>query len=264
MWNAKCEMRNFSLSLAARLELPLQFRIPHLVLIRHLDRHPVLRNHCLLEHLPCLLHQFLGTDRITRGNVRQHQPPSLRSQRYLSCFARRRMPRLLGPLLLLLPKRRLVNQEISPLRRIDHRCTRTGITGEHHQPPRTLRAYNPLGAHLPPVRQLDRLAPLQLPPQVSFRNAGCPCLVGIEPPRTLVLLERVPDRSPTVLGPEYVNLVAVPLPAPRSLLPQRHPRLYLDDVDLERNALHPELKRLREQFLRPLWPIQPHRLRSHL
>src|SRR2546425_5512931 len=61
-----------------------------------------------------------------------------------------------------------------------------------------------------------------------------------------------------------MNLVAVPLPAPRSLLPQHHPRLHLDDVDLERHALHPELKRLREQLLRPFRPIQPHRLRSHL
>src|SRR6266566_6570784 len=240
------------------------FRFPHLVLIRHLYRHPILRNHSLLENVPSLLHQLFCTDRITRGNVRQHQPPSLRSQRYLSGLARRRMPRLLGPLLLLLPKRRLVNQEISLLRRVDHGRAGPRVAGKHHQPPRALRAHNPLGAHLPPIRQLDRLAPLQLPPQVSFRNARRARFVGVKPPRTLVLLERVPDRSPTVLGPEYVNLVVVPLPAPRSLLPQRHPRLYLDDVDLERNALHPELKRLREQLLRPLWPIQPHRLRSHL
>src|SRR6266576_471803 len=216
-------MRNFSLSVVARLELPLQFRIPHLVLIWHLYRHPVLRYNRLLKHVTGLLDQLLGTDRITRGNVRQHQPPSLRSQRYLSGLARRRMPRLLGPLLLLLPKRRLVNQEISPLRRIDHRCTRTGITGEHHQPPRTLRAHNPLGAHLPPVRQLDRLAPLQLPPQVSFRNARRPRFVRIEPPRTLVLLERVPDRSPTVLRSEGVDRI----PVPASASPDLHnlPRL---------------------------------------
>src|SRR6266480_5597011 len=161
-----------------------------------LYRHPILRNHSLLENVPSLLHQLFCTDRITRGNVRQDQPPSLRSQRYLSCFARRRMPRLLGPLLLLLPKRRLVNQEISPLRRIHHRRAGSSVAGKHHQPPRTLRAHNPLGAHLPPVRQLDRLAPLQLPPQVSFWNARRPRFVRIEPPRTLVLLERVPDRSP--------------------------------------------------------------------
>src|SRR5216117_3985549 len=117
------------------------------------------------------------------------------------------MPRLLGPLLLLLPKRRLVNQEISSLRRIHHRRAGPSVAGKHHQPPRTLGTHNPLGAHLPPVRQLDRLAPLQLPPQVSFRNAGCARLIGIEPPRPLVLFERVPDRSPTVLRGESLDRI---------------------------------------------------------
>src|SRR6266550_7873360 len=174
------------------------------------------------------------------------------------------MPRLLGPLLLLLPKRRLVNQEIGPLRRVHHRRAGPSVPGKHHQPPRTLRPDNAVRSHCPPVRQSHRLTSLQLPPQVPFRNARRPRLLGIKPPGTLVLLERVPDRSPTVLGPEYMNLVAVPLPAPRALLPQRHPGLYLDDVHLERHSFHPELKGLREQLLRPLRPIQPHRLRSHL
>src|SRR6266480_3299696 len=156
-----------------------------------LYRHPVLRYNRLLKHVTCLLDQLLGTDRITCRNVRQHQPPSLRSQRYLSGLARRRMPRLLGPLLLLLPKRRLVNQEISLLRRVDHGRAGPRVAGKHHQPPRTLRAHNPLGAHPPPVRQLDRLAPLQLPPQVSFRNARRPRFVRIEPPGTLMLAQRV-------------------------------------------------------------------------
>src|SRR5207249_4652281 len=124
--------------------------------------------------------------------------------------SRRRMPRLLGPLLFLFPKRRFVNQEIRPLRRIDYCGTGSGVTRKHHQPPRTLRAHDPLGAHLPSVRQLDRLTPLQLPPQMPFGNTGSARFVGIEPPRTLMLLERVADRSATVLGPEYVNFVRIP------------------------------------------------------
>src|SRR2546426_180153 len=238
------------------------FRIPHLVLIWHLYRHPVLRNNRLLKHVTCLLDQPLGTDRITCRNVRQPQPPSLRSQRYLSCFARRRMPRLLGPLLLLLPKRRLVNQEISPLRRIDPRRAGPRVTGEHHQPPRALGTHNPLGAHLPPVRQLDRLAPLQLPPQVPFRNASRARFVGVKPPRTLVLLERVPDRSPTVLRGEGVDRI----PVATSASPNLHnlPRLDFNDLYFEGDSLDAELKGLREQLLRPFRPIQPHRLRSHL
>src|SRR5436309_4381715 len=135
----------------------------------------------------------------------QYEAPNFGGKCYLSGFPRRRMPRLLSPLLLLLPKRRLVNQEISPLRRIHHRRAGPRVTGKHDQPPRALRAHNPLGAHLPPVRQLDRLAPLQLPPQVSFRNAGRPRLLRIKPPGALMLAQSVSHGSATMFGPEYVN-----------------------------------------------------------
>src|SRR5882762_469456 len=145
----------------------------------------------------------------------EHETPSLGAQRYLRRLARRRMPRLLGPLLLLLPKRRLVDQEIRPLRRIDHGGTRPRVTGEDDQPARALWAHNPLGTHRPPVRQLDRLAPLQLPPQVPFRNTGRPRFVGIKPPRPLVLAQCVADGSSTVFGPEYVDFIRIPHPASR-------------------------------------------------
>src|SRR2546425_7192810 len=160
------------------------------------------------------------------------------------------MPRLFSPVLLLLPERRLVNQEIGPLRRIDDRRAGPRVTGEHHQPPRPLRTHNPLGAHPPPVRQFDRLAPLQLPPQVSFRNAGRSRLLRIEPPGTFVLLERVPDRSPTVLRGEGVDRI----PVATSASPNLHnlPRLDFNDLNLEGNSLHAELNRLAEQLLRPL------------
>src|SRR6266480_2687482 len=234
-----------------------------------LYRHPVLRHNRLFEHVTGLLDQLLGTDRITCRNVRQDQPPSLRTQRYLSGLARRRMPRLLRPLLLLLPKRRLVNQEISPLRRVDHRRAGPRVTGEHHQPPRTLRAHNPLGANLPPVRQLDRLAPLQLPPQVPFRNAGRPRFLGIEPPGPFVLAQGVSHRATAVLGPEYVNFIRIPHPASRipllaSRIPNHLTGLHLNDLYFERDSLDAELKRLREQLLRTLRAIQDHGLRSHL
>src|SRR6266576_3571927 len=183
----------------------------------NLDRHPVLRYNRLSEHVTCLLDQLLGTDRITCRNVRQDQPPSLRRQRHLSCFARRRMHRLLGPLLLLLPKRRLVNQEISPLRRIDHRRAGPRVTGKHYQPPRTLRTHNAVRGHCPPVRQSHRLTSLQLPPQVSFRNARRARLLRIKPPRTLVLLERVPDRPPPMLRGEGRDRLPLATPAPPHL-----------------------------------------------
>src|SRR5437899_7039923 len=74
----------------------------------YLDRHPVLRHHRLLEHLARLLHQLLGANRIPRRYVTQYEASRFRGECYLRGLARRRMPRLLGPLLLLLPKRRLV------------------------------------------------------------------------------------------------------------------------------------------------------------
>src|SRR6185437_15452261 len=60
-----------------------------------LDRHPVLRYDRFFEHVPCLLHQLLCTDRVASRDVTQHEAPSLGGQRYLRRFARRRMPRLL-------------------------------------------------------------------------------------------------------------------------------------------------------------------------
>src|SRR5205823_5621790 len=172
------------------------------------------------------------------------------------------MPRLLGPLLLLLPKRRLVNQQVRSLRRIHHCRTRPRVPSKHDHAAGTFGPHDPLGAHLPPVRQLDRLTLLQLPPQVSFRNAGGARFVGIKPPGTLMLLERVPDGTPTMLGAEHVNVVRFPFPVSR--FPNHLTGLHLDDINVERDSLDAELKRLRKQFLRSLRPVQPHRVRTGL
>src|SRR3989441_7882814 len=138
----------------------------------------------------------------------------------------------------------------------------TTLFRSHDHPPGTLRPDNPVRSHCPPVRQSHRLTFLQLPPQVSFRHAGRPRLLRIKPPGTLVLLERVPDRSPTVLRGEGVDRI----PVATSASPNLHnlPRLDFNDLYFEGDSLDAELKRLREQLLRPLRPIQPHRLRSHL
>src|SRR5436189_3413930 len=147
----------------------------------------------------------------------QYEAPSFRGQRHLSCFPRRRMPRLLSPLLLLLPKRRLVNQEISPLRRIDHRRAGPRVTGKHDHPPGTLWPDNAVRSHCPAVRQSHRLTFLQLPPQVSFRNAGRARFIGIKPARALMLLERVPDGASTMLRGEGVDRIPVPASASPNL-----------------------------------------------
>src|SRR5439155_20752150 len=154
----------------------------------NLNPHPILCDRRLRKNFPPFLYQLLGTNRVPRRHMTQYEAPSFRGERHLSCFARRRMPRLLGPLLLLLPKRRLVNQQISPLRRIHHRRAGPRVAGKHYQPPRTLRPDNAVRSHCPPVRQSHRLTFLQLPPQVSFRNAGRARFIGIKPARTLMLL----------------------------------------------------------------------------
>src|SRR2546426_11148114 len=184
----------------------------------------------------------------------QDQPPRLRCECYLSRLARRRMPRLLGPLLLLLPKRRLVNQKIRPLCRIDDRCAGPGVTGEHHEPSRAVGPHNAFRSHGPTVRQSDRFALAEPAPQRAFRDPRRPRLVHVEPPAPLVLAQRVTHRSATVLGPEYVDLGR--LPPPGSRLPNHFAWLHLADLDLERNTLHSQLDRLAKHLLRPFRPVQ--------
>src|SRR2546425_11500587 len=164
----------------------------------------------------------------------QDQPPRLRCECYLSRLARRRMPRLLGPILLLPPKRRLVNQKIRPLCRIDARCVGPGVPGEHHEPSRAVGPHNAFRSHGPTVRQSDRFALAEPAPQRAFRDPRRPRLVHVEPPAPLVLAQRVTHRSATVLGPEYVDFVRIPHPASR--IPNYFTRLHLDAVDIERDS----------------------------
>src|SRR5438105_12639613 len=234
MRNAECQGKRRG---AARPPIAIPhsaFRIPHSVLIRHLYGHPILRDYSLLEHLTRLLHQLVRTNRIPRRDVTENEAPGIGGQSDLSRLTRRRMPRLLSALLLLLPKRRLVDEQVRPLRRIHYGSTGSRVAREHDHAPGPLRAYDPLGAHLPPVRQLDGLALLQLPPQGPLRHARRARLLGIKPPRPLMLPERISHGSSTVFSNEHVNVVRFPFPV--SPFPDFLPWLHLNDVDLERNS----------------------------
>src|SRR5947209_884734 len=171
------------------------------------------------------------------------------------------MPRLLGALLLLLPKRRLMDEQIRPLRSVDDASTGPRVTREHNQPTRPLRAHDPLGAHCPPVRQCDRLTFLQLPPQGSLRHARGARFLRIEPPGAFMLLEGVPDGPPTVVSSKHVNVV--PFPFPLSPFPN-YPWSHFLDLDLERHPLHAELNRLAKDLLPSLRAVQPHGVRTRL
>src|SRR5437879_9800790 len=97
------------------------------------------------------------------------------------------MPRLLRPILLLLPKRRLVNEQIRALRRIHDGRARTRVAREHDEPAGTLGADEAISCQLSAVSKLDRLALVQLAPQGAFRNPRRPRFLRIEPPQPLVL-----------------------------------------------------------------------------
>src|SRR5438309_10996855 len=75
---------------------PTQFSVTE----RHVYLHPILRHHRLLEHLPRLLHQLLRADRVARRHVAQDQTLRVGRERDLRRLPRRRVPRLLRPILL--------------------------------------------------------------------------------------------------------------------------------------------------------------------
>src|SRR5881396_1457510 len=70
-----------------------------------------------------------------------------------------------------------------------------------------------------------------------------------------MLAQSVPDGSPTMLRCKDVDLIRIP-----------HHLTGLDfaDLDFELCSLRPELDRLAKHLLRPLRPIQPHRLGARL
>src|SRR6266568_3667770 len=179
---------------------------------RYIDLHPILRHHRLFEHLPRLLHELLGADRIAGRHVAQDQTLRIRGERHLGGFARRRVPRLLRPILLLLPKGRLVNEQIRPLRRVHDGRARTRIAREHHASSPTLLPYDSLRYDFPSVRYHNRLPPLQLAPQGAFGDAGRPGLLRIEPTQPLVLPYRIADRPAAMVCCKHVNIVPFPLP----------------------------------------------------
>src|SRR5438445_6478548 len=123
-----------------------------LIAERNVDFHSVLRHHRLLEHLPRLLHQLLRADRVARRDVAQDQTLRIRGERHLGGLPRRRVPRLLRPILFLLPERRLVNEQIRPLRRVHDGRARTRVAREHHASSLTLLPYDSLRYDFPAVR----------------------------------------------------------------------------------------------------------------
>src|SRR3989449_9769278 len=80
--------------------------------------------------------------------------------------------------------------------------------------------------------------------------------------RSLVLLQRVADRSSAVLRRKHQNVVLFPLPPSPAFY--RVSRLHLAHLDYKRHPSDPQLQRLRQQLLRSLRTVQPQRLGARL
>src|SRR5438034_906940 len=194
--------------------------------------------------------------------MRQHQLLYPRRQRHLRRLARRRMARLLGPLLFFLAERRLVHQQIRPRRRVHDRRARPGIARDDHLATGTRLTDDAFRSDRPTVRQSDSFTTLQLPPQRSLRHPKGLSFRGIESPEPLLLDQRVPDRPAPVFGREYAYSVrATPY---AFFITNLVSRPDFPDFDSERHPFHSQLDRALQQLLRALRPVQLDRLLAPL
>jgi hypothetical protein len=99
--------------------------------------------------------------------------------------------RLVCALPLLGGKRRLVHEDVSVARRLQHNSSGPRVAREHDLSPRPGRAEHLLGRDRAPIRELDRLSVLQAAEQRALRDAEAFRSFHVEPARTRPLDERV-------------------------------------------------------------------------
>src|SRR5437879_1469660 len=194
--------------------------------------------------------------------MRQHQLLHSRRQRHLRCLARRRVARLLGPILLFLAERGLVHQEIRPLCRIHDRRTGKGVARDYDFTPGTRGPYNAFRCDCTTVRQRHRLTALQLAPERTFGHAQRLGLRRIESPQPLSLYECIANGSAAALRGKSLDRVRVPCPVSR--VPFDPSRLQFPDLAPERHPFHAEFDRALEQPLRAFGAVQLDRLLAPL
>src|SRR5439155_25963734 len=137
--------------------------------------------------------------------MRQYEALGAGGERHLCRFLRRRVAGFLGAVLLFLSERRLVDLQIGTPRRVDDRRTGASVPGENDEPARAFRPHDPRRRDRPAVREANALSPLQVAPQRPFGHARGPCLLWIEPPRSLVLHDGVANGAAAVLRREYAD-----------------------------------------------------------
>ena len=161
-----------------------------------------------------------------------------------------RVPGLARPLALLGKEGRLVDQEVCTGRRVDDRTRRRRIAREDDLPSGAWLAENVFRRDHPSVRERHALAPLEEPALAPVRYPEAGCFVHVEPPRPLILDERIPDRGHAVIHLERLDRVTVPLEA--SIRVEHHGR---DGVG---QAPEDALERA-EKLLQSRWPVDRQR-----
>jgi hypothetical protein len=119
--------------------------------------------------------------------------------------------RLVGPRLLLRGERRLVDEQISLSRGLEHLEGRPGVAREDELAPGPRRAEHLLGSHPVSVRKLDGLAALQPTEERALRNAERLRGLEVEATRPRVLDDAVTVRSDPVLDREGEDAVIAAL-----------------------------------------------------
>ena len=122
-------------------------------------------------HLPLVLlarlhEQLRGVGVMPAGQVREDEPPHARLARHPRRLARRGVPRLQRPLLLVIAEGGLVDEQVRVLRRPRQRGARPRVSGDDQPPAVARRAQHVLGLHQGAVRQRHRS------PFCSFPKSG--------------------------------------------------------------------------------------------
>ena len=142
--------------------------------------------------------------------VGEHEPPGARLPGHPGGLARRRVHGLLGPRLLRVAERGVVDEQVGPPRGLHGPAAGPGVAGHDDRPAAPGRLDHLAGLDDAAVRERHRRAALQRAEERPLRNAERHRLLQVEAPGALVLHERPAERGRSVVGLERHHRAAVP------------------------------------------------------
>src|SRR4029077_20012454 len=146
---------------------------------RYVDFQSIFRNTRVGKHFARFFHQFIGTDRVARRNVRQQETLGIRGKRNLRRFLRGRMTGVTSAIALCVAERCLVNQEIGALRGVHRGGAGPRIARERDEATGSCSPDEAISRQLCAVSKLDDLALGEFAPERAFWNAGGFCFLDI-------------------------------------------------------------------------------------